>query len=308
MFAADACIYAAMDWNDLQIFLAVARAGQIARAASRIGIDATTVGRRVRRLERSLDQTLFEQTRSGQTLTEAGEQLLGEVETMERSALRLQGGSRTGEGVSGTIRISTSEGFGIWLVAEHLAEFTRSNPQLIVDLAASNGFLNPSRREADVAILLARPSSGMLRSRKLTEYALGLYGARKYLAEHAPLLSPEDLRKHLLIGYMADMLPAPELRYLDEILPGLAPRVRSSSINAQHRLAAGGAGIAVLPCFIGDGDARIVRILPEIAVTRSFWVVTHQDTSRLARVRAIVDWITGLVIRERSALLGASMR
>ena len=282
----------------------MARAGQIARAATRLGVDATTVGRRIRRLEAGLGQTLFERTRTGQTLTESGDRLLGDVEAMERAALRLASHASAGAELAGTIRISTSEGFGIWLVAEQLAAFSGAYPGLTVDLAATNGFLSPSKRETDVAILLARPRSGMLRSKKLADYRLRLYAGIDYLAAHGPIAGRDDLQHHPLIGYIPDLLDTPELRYLDEVMPGLTLRLRSSSITAQHRMAAAGAGIAVLPCFIGDADPGIARVLPEVVITRSFWVVTHQDTSRLARVRAFVEWITDLAATHRARLLG----
>jgi DNA-binding transcriptional LysR family regulator len=115
----------------------------------------------------------------------------------------------------------------------------------------------------------------------------------------------ESLRGHALIGYVPDLLYAPELRYLTEIAPALEPRIRSTSINAQYRLVASGAGIAVLPCFIGDADSELVRVLDDIAVTRSFWLVTHADTRQLPRVEAFVAWLTELAGARQSRLLGA---
>ena len=108
---------------------------------------------------------------------------------------------------------------------------------------------------------------------------------------------------HRLVGYIPDLLYAPELRYLAEIEADLAATVRSSSINAQHRMIAAGAGIGVLPCFIGDADKWLVPVLPERRITRSFWLVTHKDTHNLTRVRAFKDWLTALISRERGRLL-----
>jgi DNA-binding transcriptional LysR family regulator len=293
-----------MRWDDLHIFLAVARSGQLARAAATLGIDATTVGRRLRRLEQSLGQTLFEQTRDGQVLTDAGEQLLLKAETIERQFLDIEAQPGADRPLSGTIRVSVSEGFGTWFVAHHLPGFAAEHPQLRVDLVASSGFLNPSRREADIAILLARPRKGPLYTKKLTDYRLSLYGARTYLAAHDPIRTITDLRGHSLIGYVPDLLYAPELRYLSEIAPDLDPRIRSTSINAQYRLVAAGGGIAMLPRFIGDTDAGLARVLDDIEVTRSFWLVTHADTRRLARVQAFVSWLMSLAAARQSRLLG----
>lgn len=293
-----------MQWDDLRHFLAVSRAGQLARAAAGLGVDATTVGRRLRRLEKALGQTLFEQTQEGQTLTEAGEQLLLKAEAIEREVRAIEASPEAGQHLAGSIRLSVSEGFGTWFVAHHLASFAAAHPKLRIDLVASSGFLNPSRREADVAILLARPRKGPLFTRKLTDYRLRLYAARSYLAARGPVPNVEALRGHPLIGYVPDLLYAPELRYLAEIAPALEPRIRSTSINAQYRLVASGAGIAVLPCFIGDADAHLVRVLDDISVTRSFWLVTHADTRQLPRVDAFVAWLTELAGVRQPRLLG----
>jgi DNA-binding transcriptional LysR family regulator len=291
-------------WNDLQDFLAIAHAGQLARAANTLGVDATTIGRRLRRLEARIGQTLFEQTREGQVLTEAGEKLLAAAESMQRAAERIgdaPGGPRT---LSGHLRVSASEGFGTWFVAHHLHDFIERYPALTVDLAATSGFLSPSRRETDIAILLARPQAGPVVSSKLSDYRLRLYAARDYLARHAAVTSAADLREHNLIGYIPELLYSPELRYLGEVDPRLSPAVRSSSINAQYRLIASGAGVGVLPCFIGDSDAVLTPLLPDITITRSFWIVTHKDTQQLQRVRAFKSWLTEIVRRRRGTLLG----
>ena len=148
------------DWNDFQAFLAVARAGQLARAAAAMGVDATTIGRRLRRLETRVGATLFEQTREGQVLTEAGEEMLAEVEAMDQAASRIAEHALSGGGVAGNLRVSLSEGFGSWIVAPALRGFVEANPRLMVDLVASSGFLSPSKREADLAVTLSRPRAG----------------------------------------------------------------------------------------------------------------------------------------------------
>ncbi|MFN3468214.1 MAG: LysR family transcriptional regulator [Novosphingobium sp.] len=292
------------DWNDYQAFLAVARAGQLARAAAVMGVDATTIGRRLRRLEQRIGATLFEQTREGQVLTEAGEAMLAQVEAMDQAAARIAETAAGGGGIAGTLRISLSEGFGTWIVAPAMRDFVEAHPRLVIDLVASSGFLSPSKREADIAVTLSRPRAGPVIAGKLSDYALRLYATRGYLTQKGlPRRAAELAHGHRLVGYIPDLLYAPELRYLAEIEPDLSADVRSSSIIAQHRMIAAGAGIGVLPCFIGDADKWLVPVLPEQRITRSFWLVTHKDTHNLARVRAFKDWLTALVTRERGRLL-----
>lgn len=292
-----------MDWSDLPIFLAIARTGQLAKAAQSLDIDATTAGRRLRRLEQTLGERLFEQGPDGQSLTPAGERLLTHARAMERAAAAI--GSRDPSGpVRGTIRVSVSEGFGTWFVSRHLGTLADAHPGLAIDLVANSGFLNPTRRETDIAVLLARPRRGPLLTRKLADYGLRLYASLGYLAAHLPLTTPDQLSGHRLIGYVPDILYAPELRYLDEVPGAPEPQLRSSSINAQHRMAAAGAGIAVLPCFIGDADPSLARVLPEIRISRSFWLVTHEETRHFPHVAAFADWLTGLAARHRVTLEG----
>jgi DNA-binding transcriptional LysR family regulator len=281
-------------WNDLQDFLAIARAGQLARAAALVGVDATTMGRRLRRLEARLGQTLFEQTREGQVLTEAGEAVLVEVESMEISATRINKSSASSTELTGTIRVSCSEGLGSWFIAPRLASFFEQYPSVDIDLVANSGFLSPSKREADIAIVLSRPRAGAVIAGKLSDYALRLYAAKNYAAKGSlPRTIEELLHGHRLVGYIPDLIYAPELNYLGEISPQLQANLRSSSINAQHRLIASGAGIGVLPCFMGDADPALVSLLPQYRITRSFWIVTHKDTHQLARIRAFKSWLVG---------------
>ncbi|WP_423141176.1 LysR family transcriptional regulator [Parablastomonas sp. CN1-191] len=285
------------NWNDLQAVLALARAGRLSSAAAAAGVDATTLGRRVRRLEARLGVTLFENTRQGQVLTEHGERAVAEIEAMETAALRIVEGDRARGRVAGHLRVSVAEGFGTWLVARHLESFTAAHPDLAIDLVASSGFLNPSKRETDIAVTLSRPAAGPLIAGKLTDYALRIYASRGYVAAHPGVARPADLAggAHRLVGYVPDMIYAPELRYLSEIMPGLAADLRCPSIVTQHAAIAGSAGLGVLPCFIGESDPGLVAVLPERTIVRSFWLVTHRDTHNLARIRAFKAWLENLV-------------
>lgn len=295
-----------MNWDDLRVFLALARAPSLTAAAARLGIDATTVGRRLRRLEADLDVTLFEAGPRGQVLTDPGRRLLAYAEGAEQAATSAKSDIAGERGLlAGTVRISIAEGLGTWLVARHLSEFHAANPAIRIELVATNGFLNPSKREVDLAIMLARPAKGPLLARKLTDYRLKLYASRDYAAQHGLPARSRDLGGHTLVGYIPDFIYAEELRYLDEIADGLEPALASSSINVQYGLVRASAGIGVLPCFIGDQDPSLLRVLDaEVAITRSFWRVVHRDVAKLARVRAFVDWLDALVASQHELLVG----
>ncbi|MBK5265038.1 MAG: LysR family transcriptional regulator [Alphaproteobacteria bacterium] len=291
-----------MNWDDLRFFLSVARAGQIGRAAPGLRADPTTVSRRIRRLEKDIGQVLFEQDRDGQKLTAAGRALLIRAEEMEQSVSAIGEGSGGKGGPSGILRISASEGFGTWVIARHLHEFATKYPAITVDLAASSGFLSPGKRETDIAILLARPRKGPLLTRRLTEYSLGLYGSLDYLEAAGGVTSRDSLSAHRIIGYIPDQIYAPELDYLSELLPGVEACLRSSSINAQQRMCQAGAGLAILPDFIGGQDEKLQRVLPDFTLRRAFWIAIHQDVRNLARVSLFNDWLTELVATQARIL------
>jgi DNA-binding transcriptional LysR family regulator len=293
-----------VDWADLRVFLAVAEAGQIGRAAKVLALDPTTIGRRLRRLEARLDTTLFERSSQGQTLTEAGTELLTKVEVMADAAGRISVGSNLGNGPNGSLRISVSEGFGSQFLTSYLGEFSTSNPNLTVELIANSGFLSPSKREADIAVMLSRPKAGPVLCRKLSDYSLRLYASKSYLAREGTPRSPSELESsHSLISYVPDLLYAPELNYLQDFHDGLLARIRSSSINAQHQLITEGAGIGVLPDFIGSRTSEIEPVCPEHRILRSFWIVTHKDTQSLARVRVGKAWLDHCVADGRHRLI-----
>ena len=146
-----------MDWDRLQYFLMVARHGTLARAAAALHVDATTVSRHVSALEAALQQTLFERAPTGFVLTAAGRGLVPHAEAMAAAAARIHSAREGGSPLSGQLRVSVSEGFGNSFIAPRLGRFVAAHPELEIDLVASSGFLNPSRREADMAVLLARP-------------------------------------------------------------------------------------------------------------------------------------------------------
>ena len=294
-----------MDWDDVRLFLALARAPRLGAAARRVGQDATTVSRRIQRLERQLQATLFERTPGGYVLTERGQLLLAQAEAMEAAALDIQQGAGADTGaLSGPIRLSVSEGFGSRVLAPRLAQFTGRFPGVRIDLIASTGFLNPSRREADLAVMLARPKSGPLVARKLTDYRLGLYAHAHYLSSAPPLRAVGDLMAHRLIGYVPDLIYAPELRYLAEIDARLEASICSSSINAQAELIAARAGCGILPCFMGDALPGVVRALPEIDIERNFWLVVHREARKIARIDRFIAWLDAVMTELRPVMLG----
>jgi DNA-binding transcriptional LysR family regulator len=287
------------DWDDLRIFLAASRAGSLGAAAGRLGVDTATVGRRIARLESALKATLLVRSPVGLQLTAAGANLAAIAADAEASIIGAAEAVRA-DVVAGTVRVSAAEGFGGAVLAPALPGLIATRPGLRVELAADAGFLSPSRREVDMAITLSPPETRRLVVEPLTEYQLALYGAPAFMKGRPPPRSVADLSGVPIVGYVDDLLYAPELRYLEEVAPHLRPTLSSSSIQAQRAIVEAGGGIGVLPCFLAEG---LTRLLPRaVLLERRFWLSTHEAVHATARMRAVTTWLKGLVRQEQARL------
>lgn len=281
------------NWDDLRIFLSVARAGRLAGAARLLAIDVTTVSRRLARLEAAMGAALFETIGGERQLSETGQALLLHAETIEAAILSATAGDR-GTSLAGHVRLSLAEGLATHLVAPAVAGFRTEHPNLRLDLITASGFLNPSKREADVAVMLARPRGRQLRAVKLADYVLRLFATEGYLTANGTPHDAADLAQHSLISYVPEHIHAVELDYLSEIHDGLVARARSTSINVQHAMIRSGVGIGILPDFIARRDRTLTGVLPEVTLGRSFWLVTHEDTHATPRIQAVTEWLRGI--------------
>ena len=284
---------AGFDWNDLKSFLAVARSGRLTVAAARLGLDHTTLSRRVAALEHGLKARLFDRSPSGYTLTEQGLRLMPIAEEMERLALgaeEMVGGSAAN--VSGTVRIGSPEGFGSYFLAPRIAALNERFPQLTPQLVAAPAVFSLARREADVVVSVSRPPAGRLTVSRLIDYDLALYAAPSYLSANPPIESAAGLCRHRFVSYIGDLLHFPELDFLQHVAPECATSVESSNLVAQLRATLAGAGLCVLPAFLARGEPGLVRVLAdEVSLTRSLWLIVHQDLGELARVKAVVRFV-----------------
>ncbi|MFC2967083.1 LysR family transcriptional regulator [Acidimangrovimonas pyrenivorans] len=283
----------AFDWNDLRYFLSVARTGRLTAAAQRMRTDHATVSRRVKALEEQLGAALFTRSPRGYALSEQGEALLRHAEAIESTAAQIQN-DIAGErfSLSGAVRIGAPDGFGAFFLAPRLGQLAEQHPELALQLVATPRIFSLSKREADIAIVLSRPERGRLFSRLLTEYSLHLYASRDYLAAQPPVRSKEDLRQHLQIGYIPDLIYTPELDYLSGLMADLQPQFSSTNLFAQMRAAAAGTGICILPDFMAQHVPALVPVLPDsVEIRRTFWLVAHEDSRDAARVQAVIRFV-----------------
>ncbi len=299
------------DWNDHRLVLAVARAGSLTAAAKALGVDHSTVFRRLAALEARLGLPLFERGPGGvYTPTGAGTHASAAAERMEDAALGLArdlaGQDRR---LAGRLSITCSETLAFRLLTPWVGRFRAEHPGIVVEIVVDSRVLNLSRREADVALRVARPREGDLWGRKLADVAWTAYGASSHLAAGPPLAGPQDLAAHPLIGWEEATTGVNAARWLAEIVPPEAVVYRTGSLVNQMVAARAGLGLALLPCYLGDPEPGLARALPEpIAdLSREMWIVTHRDLRNTARIRAFFDTVTRGVQTDRALIEGRAI-
>lgn len=296
------------DWNELRLVLAIHRAGGLTAAAQALGIDHSTAFRRLKALEGRIGVRLFERLPAGvYAATPAGARTAAAAERMEGEALALAR-DVTGRDhrLSGGLRVTCSETLAYSRLTTHLAALRRAHPGIVVELAIDNRVLSLSRREADIALRPIRPKESDLWGRKLADVAWAVYGAPAHLDEHGRPTSPDDLGRHAMIGWEKTMSGIRTADWLETTLPDAGFVHRTSSLVAQLGAVKAGIGLAVLPCYLGDGDDGVTRALPEpiAELTGELWIVTHADLKTTARVRAFFDLVGEGLARERDLFEG----
>ncbi|MDP3895972.1 MAG: LysR family transcriptional regulator [Mesorhizobium sp.] len=293
-----------MNWDDVRIFLAVARAGQILGAARRLGLNHATVSRRVASLEESLGARLFRRLTTGSELTPAGEHFLVVAERMEADMIAARAEiAGEGDDVSGTVRIGAPDGFGVAFLAPRLGELTARHPTLSIQLVPVPRSFSLSRREADIAITVERPTEGRLVAAKLVDYSLGLYASRAYAIANGLPETIGDLAGHRLVGYVPDLTISPSLDYASEISPSWNAGFQVSSALGQTAAVRSGAGIGILHSFIARSHDDLVLVPIAPPIRRAYWLVYHESVRPLRRIQAVSAFIAALVEAERASFL-----
>ncbi|MEQ1403649.1 LysR family transcriptional regulator [Neorhizobium sp. Rsf11] len=290
-----------MNWDDVRMFLAVARSGQILAASRRLGINHATLGRRVTALEEDLRTRLLVRRTNGCELTAEGEIFFRAAERMETEMLAAQASTgRIDTAIAGTVRIGAPDGFGVSFLASRLGRLTRRHPELKLQLVPVPRSFSLSQREADIAITIERPEQGRLVSSKLTDYTLGLYASKAYLDQAGMPHNVEDLKGHPRIGYVEDLIFSPSLNFTGEVMRDWDASFEISSAIGQTEAVRSGAGIGILHDYVARQYPELIRVLPEIVIRRSYWTTYHETTRDLMRLRTVVAFLRELVDKERS--------
>lgn len=291
------------DWGDLRIFLTLARERKLAAAARKLGISHPTVARRVKALEQAIGARLFDRLPDHFVLTAAGEELMADVQSMENAAdsIHRRSAGLAAAANKGTVRLSAGEAMTAF-IARHLPRLRRNLQCIEIELDSRHLLANLSRREADLMIREQVPDLASIVARKLGHVAHAVYGGGALAHLEG---DPASLRAAPWAGFDDIHNYMPGQRWMFELLDEARPAVRVNNWLVLHEAAAAGAGLAVLPCYLGDGDPRLRRIGPLLPkVTSDQWLLVHDDLRSLPRVRAVMDVLVQLFQEERAALEG----
>ncbi|GGY04986.1 LysR family transcriptional regulator [Litchfieldella qijiaojingensis] len=282
-----------IQWEDLRVVLAIAEAGSLSGAGRRLELSHATVFRRLGDIERRLGVTLFERSRSGYAPTAAGEDLAATAARIETEVL---GAERRVVGrdlrLSGSIRVTTTDTLLMGLLSPIFADFRRAHPDIVLEVAVSNQLFNLSKRDADVAVRPSTSPPEMLVGRRIGTIAQAVYGHAdchgekgQVALDHADWVGPDThLGYAALDAWMADNDVGGRCRYRVDTMLGMFAAVRD------------GMGLAVLPCYLADADHALARLtdpIPELAT--DLWLLTHPDLRHVARIRALLDFVTEAV-------------
>ena len=295
----------AMNWDDLRVFLAVARGGSLSAAARALKVTQPTVGRRLRTLEEGLSARLFDRLPEGFVLTAAGAELLHLAEAMETAANSVERRRAAfADSVKGTVRLSIGEVMAQFLT-DHATEMRASLPAIELELSVAHVSANLSRREADLLLRECLPDNPGLIARKLGHFAFAIYGARDLVEANPAARSAARYGDCAWVGFDEEHGYFAGQRWLLERLDGRVPALRVNNAIVLHDAVRKGAGLGVLPCFAADRDPALTRLtapLPE--VTSPQHLLVHRDLRRSPSVRAVMDALVELFKRETPRLLG----
>lgn len=289
------------DWNDITLILSLARSGSMSATARELGLDASTVSRRIASAEKALklrlfirDNTRYQMTEAGKVFVEYGEAVYGNVQSM------LLASSSEAAAVAGAVRLTSIDFlFDYWLAA-HLPAFGEAHPQLELHLLGDNNNLSFTRREADLALRVSKPEADAA----LVMRKLGDFGFAVFSSAAAPAVPRVQWGAQRWIGYADEMQHLPEMRWLDERVPEAHRGLRLNSLSTVVRACQAGAGLALLPCLM-DGQDGLRRLSHGPELQREMWLLSHRDTGGMARFKVVSAWLARLYEENAQMLSGA---
>lgn len=291
-----------MNWDDLRFVLAVSELGSLAKASQRLGVDHTTVGRRIEALERALKLRLFTRTPAGYVQTADAQRLLEPMRRVETAVRELEHAVTSTATLAGSVRVTSPETLGATWLARVLGQFQAEHPQVQVELVPSGQVLDLGRREAELAVRFFRSQQEDLVARRVATVGYGLYGSHAYLKRN-PVVAMDRLHEHPLVSSSSP--GDPEARWLRQLDRRAKPVFTSPLSLTLLAAACEGAGLAVLPCYLADADATLRRVPAPDPPSDVMWLTVHRDLRETPRVRALMDGLIAAARRDARLLSGA---
>lgn len=293
-----------LDWDDLRYFLRAVRAETLAGAARAMGVEHTTIGRRLTALERSLGASVVLRGPEGLRVTPLGARLIPLVEEVERavSAVRDVGASQRGR-----VRLAVPSGF-TRLFTAGLAKLCTDHPGLSLELVSGSRPVDLKKGEADLAIRSGPVVDKELVARKLCASGFSLYAAESYLARRPAPDDPNDLTGHDLIGFDPSLAAVPAARWLEERSATATIVLRSREMTDMLAAACGGAGLAVLPCMLGDSEPTLRRLTPDVLASRTLSLIYRREAKLSQHVRAVIGFVVEVMRTHADQISGCPSR
>ena len=291
--------------DDLLVLLAVSRSAKFTTAAQALGLNHTTVSRRIAALEKALGGRVLARATGGWELTDLGAQAVQVAEQVEAVVGTLGAAGHAPDPITGVVRMTATDGFSAYIAAPAVARLRRDHPGLSVEVVTMTRRALQQRSGLDIEVVVGEPQVHRAEAVRLGDYMLGMYASRAYLAEHGTPATVAELNAHPLVYFVDSMLQVDDLDAPRRLVPAMRDGLTSTNVFVHVEATRAGAGIGFLPCFMGDLHDDLVRLLPaEIAELLPYWMVLRPDSLRRPAVAAVVQALREQMAEHRDWLLG----
>jgi DNA-binding transcriptional LysR family regulator len=297
-----------MDWDLLRYFMLVARLGSLTKAAEQLKTTQATVCRRIDMLESELGVALFSRSPQGYSLTQEGHDFLPKAQSIEDQMLDLQRSQsqpKSDQNLNGTVRLATAENLATTILLPSLGVLRAQHPDLKLELATGVRSVSMTRREADLSLRLVRPTQNSMTIRKLGTQAHAVYASKGYVKTHCLSRDLRDLRHADLVGWDDEFANLQMAQWLHKATDGKPLSLTTTSLLPQIIALRSGLGVAVLPCFLGDVQPELCRVVePDEVFAQDIWLTFDAALSKVPRIRVVVDWVIDAVQANANLLSG----
>ncbi|MEJ7634186.1 LysR family transcriptional regulator [Aeromicrobium sp.] len=291
--------------DDLLVLLEVGRSGRFTTAAEALGLNHTTVSRRISALESSLGGRVLARAAGGWELTPLGHEALRAAEQLDAVIRELTAEPGTSHVLDDVVRLSATDGFSAYIAAPAAARLRQRHPGLTVEIVATTRRAMQQRSGLDIEVVVGKPQVHRAEAGCLGAYVLGLYGSADYLATHEAPSSVQDVTGHGLVYFIDSMLHVDDLDIARTLVPTMREAVTSTNVFVHVEATRAGAGLGLLPSFMADRHRDLIRLLPEqIEIPLEYWLVTRPEASRRPAVAVVATELQRTVQSMRGELLG----